>query len=31
MALFAYLHVNRQAKPELLRLAIARERHLMIA
>jgi hypothetical protein len=31
MALFAYLHVNRQAKTELLRLAIAGERHLMIA
>jgi hypothetical protein len=31
MALFAHLHVSRQAKPEMRRLAIARERHLMTA
>jgi hypothetical protein len=31
MALFAHLHVNRQAKSEMRCLAIARDRHLKIA
>jgi hypothetical protein len=31
MALFAYLHVYRQTKPEMRHLAIARERHLKSA
>ena len=31
MALFAHLHVNRQAKPEMRRLSITRERRLKIA
>jgi hypothetical protein len=31
MALFAHLHVNRQARPEMRRLSIARERRLKIA
>jgi hypothetical protein len=31
MTLFAYLHVNHQAKSEMRRLTIARERHLKSA
>jgi insertion element IS1 protein InsB len=31
IALFAHLHVNRQARPEMRRLSIARERRLKIA
>ena len=31
MALFAHLHVNRQARPEMHRLPIARERCLRIS
>jgi len=31
MALFAHLHVNRQAKPEMRRLPIAQEQHLNVS
>jgi hypothetical protein len=31
MALFAHLHVNRQAKPEMRRLSLAREQRIDVA